>query len=100
MFGFQPNLFSTILLLVVTVIAMISWIPQLIRLLKTKKSDDISTASYIIWIISYSLMVIYSIFFTTDIVLCIATIIEAAFCLIVMLLVIKFKTKKAKSRKG
>ena len=46
---------------VITVCAYIGYVPQIIRLLKTKESKDLSIPSWIIWIISTTCGSIYSI---------------------------------------
>lgn len=46
---------------VVTVCTYISYMPQIVKLLKTKKSEDLSVASWVLWTISAIANLVYSI---------------------------------------
>ena len=41
-----------VLLGIVSLCTLISYLPQAIKLIKTKKSNDLSTTSWIIWVVS------------------------------------------------
>lgn len=45
----------------VTICTYISYVPQLVKLFRTKKSEDLSVASWILWTISSLANLIYSI---------------------------------------
>lgn len=49
---------------IVTACAYVGYVPQIIRLLKTKQSKDISIFSWVIWIFSCSCGLVYSILLT------------------------------------
>lgn len=51
----------TITMWIVTVCTYISYAPQIVKLVKTKKSEDLSIASWILWSISALSNLIYSI---------------------------------------
>lgn len=44
------ELFKNLLLSYVSILSILSYVPQLVTLLKTKKSDDISLISWLIWV--------------------------------------------------
>ena len=46
---------ENILLGIVTMCTMISYIPQAIKLVKTKKSNDLSLKSWILWVVCTTL---------------------------------------------
>lgn len=46
---------------IVTVCTYISYMPQIVKLLKTKKSEDLSVASWVLWTISAIANLVYSI---------------------------------------
>ncbi|MCL2859525.1 MAG: PQ-loop repeat-containing protein [Oscillospiraceae bacterium] len=94
MFGINPNQISWMILFIVTITSAIAYLPQIIKLIKTRESDDISVISWVIWLGQYTLMLIYSIIFTVDIWLCLAYFIEFIACLTILLLVIKLKKVK------
>ena len=52
---------GTVAIAIVGILNFVSYAPQIIKLLKTKKSDDIAMSSWIIWVISSICYLIYSI---------------------------------------
>lgn len=51
----------SITMIVVTICAFVSYIPQIVKTIKTKSSDDLSTCTWILWTLSSSCETIYSI---------------------------------------
>jgi len=91
MLGLEPNLFSAVLLIVVTGIGLVSFLPQIVKTLKLKKSGDIAILSWIIWIISYLLMAVYAFAFTKDPVYFFLELIEGSICLFTLLICLKYR---------
>jgi len=95
MLGLSTSLISKMILFIVTTTSFTAYIPQVIKLIKTKKSADISILSWLVWLGQYLLMLTYSVIYTTDVWLCLAYLIEFIACLIILLLVIRFKNNKS-----
>lgn len=57
----MKELVLNITMWIVTVCTYISYMPQIIKLLKTKKSEDLSVASWVLWTISAIANLVYSI---------------------------------------
>ena len=92
MLGIEPNIVSAVILLVVTGIGLVSFLPQIIKTIRTKKSNDIAVLSWVIWILSYTLMAIYAFCFTSDPVLFIIELTEGGVCLFTLLICLKYRS--------
>ena len=79
------------LLGIVSICTFISYFPQTVKLLKNKKSDDLSIPSWILWVISSLSYTIYAIFISEDVMLIFETSLELFFCLLILLLTIKYR---------
>ena len=79
------------LLGIVSICTFISYFPQTVKLLKNKKSDDLSIPSWILWVISSLSYTIYAICVSKDVMLIFETSLELFFCLIILVLAIKYK---------
>jgi uncharacterized protein with PQ loop repeat len=94
MLGIEPNLTSSAILFIGAIIGFISFLPQIIKTLKTKKSDDIAITSWVIWIIGYTLTAIYAFVFTKDIVFFGTEALELSICLFTLLVCLKYRNKE------
>ena len=79
-------MFGNILLGIVTLCTLISYLPQTIKLLRTKKSNDISIASWLLWVISSISYTLYAILVSDDLMLIVETSLELIFCIIILVL--------------
>ena len=93
MLGLEPNIISAVILFVCTASGLISFIPQIVKTIKTKHSDDISFLSWVIWVVTYSFFAIYAFVFTRDIILFIFSTIEGFACLFTLLICLKYRQK-------
>jgi MtN3 and saliva related transmembrane protein len=85
---------GNILLGIVSLCTMISYLPQTIKLIKTKKSNDLSINSWILWVISSLSYTLYAFICSKDFMLIFETSLELFFCLLILLLAIKYKNNK------
>ncbi len=85
---------GNILLGIVSICTLISYLPQTIKLIKTKKSDDLSINSWILWVTSSFSYTLYAVLCSKDFMLIFETSLELAFCLIILLLALKYKNNK------
>ncbi len=85
---------GNILLGIVSICTMISYLPQTIKLIKTKKSNDLSINSWILWVTSSLAYTLYAVLCSKDFMLIFETALELAFCLIILLLALKYKNNK------
>ena len=74
---------------IVTITMYVSYVPQIYKLIKTKKSEDLSVNSWILWVISSTADTIYSCVLGRP-ELMIASISEAVLNVTVLLLTIKY----------
>lgn len=58
---YMRELVLNITMWIVTVCTYISYMPQIVKLLKTKRSEDLSVASWVLWTISAIANLVYSI---------------------------------------
>ena len=84
-------MFGNILLTIVSICTFISYLPQTIKLFKTKKSSDISIQSWILWVVSSLAYTIYAIIISNDIMLVFETCLELFFCLLILILSILYR---------
>ena len=85
---------GNILLGVVSLCTMISYLPQTIKLLKTKKSSDLRINSWILWVVSSLSYTLYAVICSKDFMLIFETSLELFFCLVILLLAIKYRKNK------
>ena len=83
---------GNILLGIVSLCTMISYIPQTIKLIKTKESDDLSINSWILWVISSLAYTLYAVICSNDCMLIFETSLELFFCLLILMLAVRYKT--------
>ena len=87
----RKNMLGNILLAIVSICTFISYFPQTVKLIKTKKSNDLSIQSWILWVTSSLAYTIYAIIVSDDFMLIFETSLELAFCLIILILAIKYR---------
>ena len=85
---------GNILLGIVSLCTMISYIPQTIKLIKTKESDDLSINSWILWVISSLAYTLYAVICSNDFMLIFETSLELFFCLLILMLAVRYRTIK------
>lgn len=82
------------LLLAVSVCSFISYLPQIIKTINTRSSEDISISSWAINSISMAAYVAYAFFISNDPMLVFATGCEFIFTATILLLAIKYRNNK------
>ena len=82
---------GNILLGIVSLCTLISYLPQTIKLLKTKKSNDISIISWILWVVSSFSYTLYALLVSKDFMLIFETSLELTFCIIILILSIIYR---------
>lgn len=84
---------GNVLLGIVSLCTIISYVPQIIKLIKTKKSDDISSSSWMLWVISSLAFTLYTLIITKDLMLIFKALLELMFCSVILLLSLIYKSK-------
>ncbi len=87
---------ENILLGIVSVCTFISYFPQIVKSLKTKKAEDLSIWSWILWVISSLSYTLYAILCTNSFMLIFETSMELFFCAVILLCSIIFRKNKTK----
>lgn len=85
---------GNVLLGIVSFCTFISYFPQTVKLLKTKKSEDISIQSWILWVTSSFSYTLYAILVSKDGMLIFETCLELFFCLLILILAVKYRNNK------
>lgn len=85
---------GNILLGIVSLCTMISYLPQTIKLIRTKKSNDLSINSWILWVVSSLSYTLYAFICSKEVMLIFETSLELFFCLLILILAIKYKNNK------
>lgn len=85
---------ANILLGIVSLCTMVSFLPQAIKLIKTKESDDISITSWILWVISSLSYVLYSYLCTDEFMLRLENTLEFSFCILILTLTLIYRNKR------
>lgn len=90
LFDIMKETILFILMAVITVAAYIGYIPQIITLLRTKKSDGLSITSWIIWLVSMVCGLVYSIIlFRTEMIIMYLS--EFLLSVIIFYLILKYR---------
>ena len=92
--GVEVVMLGNILLGIVSICTMISYLPQTIKLIKTKKSSDLSTSSWILWVLSSFSYTLYAVLYSNDFMLIFETSLELFFCLLILVLGVKYRNNK------
>lgn len=88
------KMLGDILLTVVSFCTFISYFPQTIKLIKTKKSEDFSIQSWLLWVTSSFSYTLYAILVSKDGMLIFETCLELFFCLLILILAIIYRNNK------
>ena len=81
---------------VVSVCAMISYIPQIIKSIRTKSTGDVSLSAYIISLISFIFYLLYATICSDSPMLIFETSLETFLCVFLIILIIIFGKRKKK----
>ena len=84
---------ANVLLGIVSMCTLVSFLPQAIKLIKTKESDDISISSWVLWVISSLSYVLYAYLCTDEFMLRFENTLEFSFCLLILFLTILYRRK-------
>lgn len=82
---------GNILLGIVSFCTFISYFPQVVKLIRTRKSADLSIGSWALWVTSSLAYTIYAVVISGDFMLIFETSLELFFCLIILILAEKYK---------
>lgn len=85
---------GNVLLGIVSLCTLISYLPQTIKLIKTKKSSDLSINSWILWVVNSLSYTLYAFICSKDFMLIFETTLELFFCLLILLLAVKYRNNK------
>ena len=82
-----------VLLGTVSLCTLVSYLPQAIKLIKTQESNDLSTTSWIIWVVSSFSYLLYAFLCSNEFMLKFETVLEFSFCLLILILTIYYRKK-------
>jgi len=82
---------GNVLLGIVSFCTFISYFPQIVKLIKTKKSEDLSIKSWILWVTSSLSYTVYAVIVSGDLMLIFETCLELFFCLLILILAIIYR---------
>ena len=82
-----------VLLGIVSLCTLVSYLPQAIKLIKTQESNDLSTTSWIIWVVSSFSYLLYEFLCSNEFMLKFETVLEFSFCLLILILTIYYRKK-------
>ena len=82
-----------VLLGIVSLCTLVSYLPQAIKLIKTQESNDLSTTSWIIWVVSSFSYLLYAFLCSNEFMLKFETVLEFSFCLLILILTVYYRKK-------
>lgn len=82
-----------VLLGIVSLCTLVSYLPQATKLIKTQESNDLSTTSWIIWVVSSFSYLLYAFLCSNEFMLKFETVLEFSFCLLILILTIYYRKK-------
>ena len=82
-----------VLLGIVSLCTLVSYLPQAIKLIKTQESNDLSTTSWIIRVVSSFSYLLYAFLCSNEFMLKFETVLEFSFCLLILILTIYYRKK-------
>ena len=87
-----------VLLGIVSFCTFISYLPQVIEIVKTKSSEDISITSWILWVVSSLAYTLYAVIYSESAMLIFETCLELFFCLLILTLTIIYDKSLRKTK--
>lgn len=87
-----------VLLAIVSFCTFISYLPQVIEIIKTKSSEDISITSWIFWVVSSLAYTLYAVIYSESAMLIFETCLELFFCLLILTLTIIYDQSLRKTK--
>lgn len=84
---------GNILLGIVTACTFISYLPQAIKIIRTKEAEDLSIHTLILWVVSSLAYVLYAFLCSNEIMLKVETSVEFFFCLLILVLAELYNNK-------
>ena len=84
---------AIVLLGICTVIQLYAYVPQIIKLIKTKSSDDLSLSSWVIWIVSYLCYLGYVLITDSDGGIVFLVGVELVFTVIITVLILVYRKR-------
>ena len=78
--------------------AHFSYFPQIVKSLKTRKSEDLSIWSWILWVAGSLAYILYAVLCTDSFMLIFETALELMFCVIILICAIVFRDKSGKNK--
>lgn len=89
---------GNVLLGIVTLCTLFSYLPQAIKLIQTKKSNDLSVISWMIGSVSSFSCTLYAFLCFNEFMLRVETTLEFSFCLIILILTVYYRKNSNKSK--
>lgn len=83
-----------VLTAVLVVLSLTSYIPQLIRIIKTKSTKDLSLVSWLLYDLYFALYMTLLVIDNASIRVIIVTTVDCMLCIIITLLILKYKNKQ------
>lgn len=87
-----------VLLAIVSFCTFISYLPQVIEIIKTKSSEDISITSWIFWVVSSLAYTLYAVIYSESAMLIFETCLELFFYLLILTLTIIYDKSLRKTK--
>ncbi len=88
---------ENVLLSIVSICTFISYFPQIVKSLRTKKAADLSIGSWILWVVSSLTYTVYAFLCTDSFMLIFETTLELTFCAIILVCAIVYRKNKNQS---
>lgn len=92
------GVFGNVLLAIVSVCTFASYFPQIVKCLRTKKSEDLSIWSWILWVTSSLAYTLYAVLCQNNFMLIFETSLELLFCIIILICAIVFRDKNRRDK--
>jgi uncharacterized protein with PQ loop repeat len=94
MIGKEPDAISFILVMYPMVTSFPAYLPQIIRILKRKSSEDISIASWWVWLSQWICDILYALVYSIDMWFLISRLLGTILCAVTLIIAIKYRKKK------
>lgn len=95
----MKEIIASLLLLVYTVCEYTAYVPQIVKLIKTKSADDLSISAWLTWVIASVCYLMYVLLECPDIGIILVASINILFVVTVSILTTCYQIRKNKKRK-
>ena len=90
-----PQLLTALYIFIVPAVTTLGYLPQVRKLWRTRNAEGLSLGSWLLWILSSAISVLYVLVVVEDLALLVVSAMHLAFCTIISAQIVRFRRRGA-----